>query len=246
MNTVLIVDADATGLAADLNGIAASEGGSVEFRPLASPERLFDELANSAPKLILLHHHWEGVEIAQLLERIAAINDTVRVIVFTGQAVDIKELIECVRFGVCDYWLKRGSLNSLASVRKIMTYCSSETHSMHNLSRPSESVMGLLREAEVSSQKIASLERQRKTVEAQLSNAQSEEARAMRATIVRMIEFLVCMLVLAPAYVMVAARTSEKSALWLVAGLGVFFLFLQGKIAQAVINLRAGSARLSS
>lgn len=142
------MDADSADLATDLNAIAKREKLAFNFTPFPSPEQLFREFDRSIPDLILLHHHWPGVRVPQLLQRISEASDAVRVIVFTGQALDISELIECVRFGAADYWTERGRLDTAVVFRKIEHYCHSSDWTMQRLKMPSGSLLQLLSEAE--------------------------------------------------------------------------------------------------
>jgi DNA-binding NtrC family response regulator len=84
LKRVFIVDEDANGLASDLNGIARRDGLDFEFEPFVSPVQMFQELENGVPDLILLHHHWPGLAIASLLDRIGTVAEETRVISFHG------------------------------------------------------------------------------------------------------------------------------------------------------------------
>jgi CheY-like chemotaxis protein len=99
MLAVFMVDENADGLSTDLNGISKREKQEVRFHPLPTPEQMFRALEDQKPDLILLHHHWAGLSISQALERIVEATEDTRVIVFTGQSVNMAELIECVRSG---------------------------------------------------------------------------------------------------------------------------------------------------
>jgi len=91
---------------------------------VSEPEQLFRALDEGVPDLILLHHHWPGVKVAQLLHRIGEANSAIRVIVFTGQSLDISELIECVRLG-CRLLDRAGKLDHAIVFRRIEQYCHS-------------------------------------------------------------------------------------------------------------------------
>ncbi len=246
MSTVAIVDADAKGLASSLNGIAKKEGHPIHYSAIDTPDRLFDRLAAEEHCLILLHHTWEGLSIGQLLERIRSITTKVRVIVFTGREPNLRELIECVRFGVCDYWLKRGTIDATAWSRKIGMFCASETYTLETLGRPSGSTLELLKEADINSGKIATLQTQKTALEAELTSSRSEENRETRKSVYRMIEYTVCILLLGLVYWFAATRTSQNSALILVGIFAVFFLFLQGRIALAIFDWKKGTAQVSA
>jgi DNA-binding NtrC family response regulator len=158
MKSIFIVDKDSEHLAADLNSIAKRERLAFRFMAFGTPERFLRELETNKPDLVLLHHHWTGVRIAQLLQRIAEAEDTIRIVVFTGQSVDIAELIECVRFGVADYWTERGRLDHTVVFRKIEQYCHNSTWTIQSLRVPSGSLAQLLSEAENSIQVRAQLD----------------------------------------------------------------------------------------
>ena len=65
----------------------------------------FEAMERAIPALVLLHHTWPGYSIASLLARIRKKSTNVRVVVFTGRELNLPEVVECVRNGVCDYWL---------------------------------------------------------------------------------------------------------------------------------------------
>ena len=102
MTIVFVVDKDADTLSGDLNEISTREKQDARFVPLRTVEQLFRALVDQKPDLVLLHHHWSGLTISQILERVAKLNETTRVIVFTGRSIVMNELIECVRTGVAD------------------------------------------------------------------------------------------------------------------------------------------------
>jgi ActR/RegA family two-component response regulator len=235
-HAVYIVDADAKGLAADLNNIAKREGHAVRYIPALTPDLLFEEMKAVPARLILLHHTWSGLTIAQVLERIKNATTDVRVVVFTGREPNMPELIECVRFGVCDYWLKSGSIDPIAWSRQISNYCDSSSYTLDVLARTSGSVMGLLKEAESNSGRVKGLEIQIRGLEKKLQQKTSALARDTRKSIARGVEYIVCISVLALVFLILASQTSVKAAGIMVGIFLLFFLFLQGKIAEAIID----------
>jgi len=147
MTSAFVVDGQAADLSTDLNGIVKREKQNVRFTPIPTIEQLFRELEKATPDLILLHHHWDGLTISQILERITQFAETTRVIVFTGQSLDANDLIECARSGVADYWPKRGDLEPSVVSRQIAFYCSGPEWTLKKLLMPSGAQRQLIREA---------------------------------------------------------------------------------------------------
>ena len=242
MTQVFIVDGDATGLAASFNEIAGHEGHKVHYVPFGTPERFFEELRQVTPELVLIHHHWAGLTIVQLLERIRNTTGAVRVIVFTGQRVDIGELVACVRFGVCDYWLKGGAFDFIKKSRQIAYYCSSNTYTVTSLSQPTETVVGLLKEAEANARRLTELQVKNTALAQQLASERSEETRELRKRWPKIVEAVLALVLFVVEYLVVEGKTSTVAAWWLTALLVAFYLFLQGKLASAVFSVFGGTA----
>lgn len=246
MTVVLIVDDDALGLAIDLNGIASQSGHDVEFTPLLTPEELFDELQRRTPDLILLHHHWPGITISTLLERIASTYEETRVIVFTNRALDLGELIECVRFGVADYWADQRSMDPVVIFRQISHYCSNAAWTLGSLRRPSGSLSQLLRETEVTTKKLAEARAAKHEAEARYQEIQSREALEIKSSVFKVASYFFYIAVTTIAVSILTAVTtfSNREVLLLVGLLALFYLFLEGRVAAMLINWKKGFAQL--
>lgn len=244
MITVLIVDEAAAGLAEDLNGIAEKESIPARFQAVLTPEKMFRRLEDQTPDLILLHHHWHGTTISQLLERVAEIAKDTRVIVFTGQQIDVSELIACVRFGVADYWTERGTLDPVVVFRQAAHYCSSSAWTLRNLGMSSGSVLKLLAQAETSVERIAVLERENDDLQARVGASRSQEARAIRRMATGTIEFVIYIGTLTAAVLIIKKYTDWPvwGTLCLVAIFAVFFLLLKGRLAEALFKWGGNSA----
>jgi DNA-binding NarL/FixJ family response regulator len=248
MSEVFIVDSDAKGLSADLNAISKDNNHGITFTPFATPERLFDELRQTTPDLILLHHHWPGLNVRQLLERIVAVQDSVRVIVFTGQPVDIRELVDCVRFGAADYWTERGNLEPSIVFRKIDYYCSSDAWTMNRLRMPSGSQQQLLIETEGAAQRVEALELHNHALSRRVMQLENEEGATLLRTVLSCSKFLILSIILVGAFVVAkgSAYADAWESLGLVALLALLFLFSEGRLAELWIKWNGGSARVKT
>jgi DNA-binding NtrC family response regulator len=248
MSAVFIVDESARGLAADLNAISKREKLDVRFQPVLTLEQMFLALEDQAPDLILLHHHWLGLSISQALERIAEQVGDARVIVFTGQSVDVEELVECVRSGVADYWTKRGQLDPVVVFRQIAHYCSGPEWTMKKLRVASGSQRELIRAATNSLVRIAELSKSKDELEAKVRAFEDQEHAAFLRTLGTGIKFAITIAILTGAFIAVNvyARQPVWVALAFVVILAVFFLLLEGKLAEALIKWPGGSTRLKS
>jgi len=211
--------------------------------PFPNPEQMFRQLDESIPDLILLHHHWPGTAIAECLERIAGTAKGTRIIVFTGQRVDVSELIACVRFGVADYWTERGSLDPTVIFRRIDYYCSSSAWTIETLRLASGSVLKLLTQAETSIEKTRELEKSRDDLQAKLSALRSQDARAIKKVAVGIAELVISVFLLTVAFILIIKLTRMPSwiALAFVAIVAVFFLILKGRLAEALFKWGGGT-----
>ena len=244
MNIVYIVDRDAKELAAEFNAIARRDGHAVQYRAAQTPERLFEEMDNAQPRLILLHHTWTGYTIESLLDRIRKKTADVRVVIFTGRELNMPELIECIRNGACDYWQKSGAVDTMAWARQIVTYCDSEMFTLERLSRPSRTVISLLSMAESNLSEVSSLRSQVEVLEQKLAAEKGGVNRDVVLAVVRVCEIVVYLFVLALVFISVSHYTSQWAAGGLVILFAVFFLFLHGRIEMAWLDWRQGKAKI--
>ncbi len=243
MSKVIIVDRDAVGLCSDLNGYSAEHGLGLSFEAATDPEHMFASCVRSIPHLVLLHHHWNGIGIGQLLERIALNVAGTRVVVFTGQPVDVVELIECVRFGVADYWTQRGSLDPQVVCRKVSDYCSTEHSTVESLRRSSGSVAQLAKQAEATLKHVAALTADRDRLEGELVVASSADHAETKRIVRFVIQAAAVGALLLACFNSVRSRTdSSWAALAFTALLAVVILLLEGKLSRAFFRWRGGSA----
>jgi DNA-binding NtrC family response regulator len=244
VNNVIVVDTDAEGLAQALNRVAKHEGHPVEYQAAATPDLLFARMDSAIPQLVLLHHTWSGLPVADLISRIQIKSADTRVLVFTGRELDLREVIECVRLGVCDYWKKAGSFDELVWSRRISSYCASEVYTLRALAQPSGSVLGLLKKAEADSGHLRQLTSQVESLQRSLDEARSEDGRQMRGALSRGVEFLAVFIFLTIAFVTLAQVVSHRVAALVVVSFQVSFLFFQGRIAEALVEWRGGRVKL--
>lgn len=244
MKTILIVDDKSHEIAEALNAAANADGHEIHYRDVPSPEVLFAELARSQPDLVLLHHHWPGYSIASILRRLTDTNPRVRVVVFTGQNIDIAELIECVRYGVCDYWLKQGTLDFVVASRKLATYCAHPALTLELLGRPSGPVLDLLTAAEVNLTRLLEVEDQLSKTAQELESVKSEESRQLWKTLPRAVEFVVLAAVLVSVVLLLDTHISDGAILGTLALLVLLFLFLHDKISGAILRFGKRVAEL--
>lgn len=246
MSAVCIVDESASGLSADLNAISRREKLEVQFHPLLTLEQMFLALEDEAPDLILLHHHWPGLGISQVLERIAERAGDARVIVFTGQSVDVGELIECVRSGVADYWTQRGQLDPVVVFRQIAHYCSGPEWAIKKLRIASGSQRQLIRAATNSLERIEELSKARNELEAKVRTLEDQDHAAFLRAVGTGIKFAITVAILTGAFIAVNVYTPLPVwvALVFVGILVVFFLLLEGKLAEARFKWPGGSTHL--
>jgi len=246
VSAVFIVDESASGLSADLNAISKRERLDVQFCPLLTLEQMFLALEDETPDLILLHHHWAGLSISQALERIAEQAGDARVIVFTGQSVDVAELIECVRSGVADYWTKRGQLDPVVVFRQIAHYCSGPEWAIKKLRIASGSQRQLIRAATNSLERIEELSRSRDELEGKVRTLEDQDRAAFLRAVGTGIKFALTIAILTGAFIAVNVYTTLPVwvALVFVGILVAFFLLLEGKLAEAHIKWPGGSTRI--
>jgi CheY-like chemotaxis protein len=247
MTNVLVVDIGASDLSADLNGIANRESQGVQFTPIPAIELLFNELERTTPDLILLHHHWEGLTISQILERITQLAETTRVIVFTGQSLDANDLIECARSGVADYWPKRGELEPIVVSRQIAFYCSGPEWTLRRLRMPSGAQRQLIREAATCQIRLGKLAEENKEMRDKIEALEDLENVGFRRLAIRLLAFGFNCATLTAVFFVLSIKVSALSVwadLAFIAILATFFLFLEGKVTEVLVKWKDGSARV--
>ncbi|MBL8138374.1 MAG: hypothetical protein JNL48_17250 [Acidobacteria bacterium] len=194
MIKVLVVDADAQSLAVLLASAARSDGSTIQFRPFISPDPAIAAAKENAPDLVLLHHTWDGLTVRQVLERFANAAPDLRVIVFTGRELNLRELIECVRFGVCDYWQKTGDIDFVAWVRQISAYCDTDGSRMSTLSKSSGSARSLAAGAEAEIGRLEKAHAEQVALKSRVRELESKHYQQSRAAIVRGAEWTLYLL----------------------------------------------------
>jgi len=245
LRTVFVVDERSTGLVTDLNAIAGMGGYGLQFHAHQSVEQMFGALDGAPPDLILLHHHWQGLTIAQIVERLFKAAPETRVIVFTGQSVDISELVQCVRSGVADYWSRRGSLDPTTVCRQISHYCASSEWTMRRLQMPSGTQQQLLDAAEGAVRNVEELSRLVSTLKSENGDLRSTERAELIRTALLIGKLVVVIAVLGGTFVVAFTYTRHLwGVLGLVGILALFFLLLEGRVSEALFKWKGGTAKV--
>jgi hypothetical protein len=246
MKAVYIVDADAKSLAANLNAVAKRECHALRYIPVETPEKLFAETQGAPADLVLLHHTWVGYEVGALVERIGAHAPEARVIVFTGRDLKPDELIECIRRGVCDYWLKSGQVDLTSWSRRVAMYCDSAAYGVGVLSRPSGSVLSLLKEVESHARNTEGLEAELIRVRALLETSSQNYRRDLTMELLRLTLVLLVLPFAAWVFMEASAAKSQGVAFGLVALLMLFVLLLYGKVSKWALEWKGGKASVEA
>lgn len=238
MSSIYIVDQDANGLATDLNAYASTGGHRFRFEPFTSVEKMFDRIRGQKPDLILLHHHWDGLTIGQVLQRVGDSCPDTRVIVFTGQDLNIRELIESVRFGVADYWPERGELEPHWMFAKIAHYCASPAWTVRVLRMPSGSLERLLQESLAKVEQSSTLETALRTSKARITDLESQEHRAWVRAGTNVATLAGTAIVLAALFVFVDRTTelSSQASFAFVVMVGLLLVIREGRLAKAIFK----------
>jgi DNA-binding NtrC family response regulator len=247
MTNVLVVDEAADDFSASLNGIAKRERQDVRFMPITTIRHLFDELTKAVPDLIILHHHWEGLSISQVLERITQLADSTRVIVFTGQSLDANDLIECARSGVADYWPKRGELEPTTVSNQIAFYCSGPEWTIKKLLMPSGAQRQLIREAAASQAQLVKVSRENGEMRDKIEALENQDSLGFRKLTIKMVTFGFNCAVLTAVFFVLSIKATALPVwanLSFVGILALFFLFLEGKISEILVKWKGGSAQV--
>lgn len=236
MSSVFVVDSKAEGLTTDWNRISAKEGMGISLTAFETPEAMFMFAAEHSPDLVLLHHHWKGATIGTLLGRLSQISG-VRAVVFTGQKVDLGEVIQCVRHGAADYWPDRGRMDPVEALRKLAHYCSSEAWTMATLSRPSEPTLQLLAQVEALRAKESELSVRASELETELGKALDGTVADQLATKSQWITQVVVAFCLTAVFLIVNNYALQKAALAVTAIVAACVLLLDRKIKQISVSI---------
>lgn len=203
---------------------------------------MFQDLEQKSADLVLLHHTWKELSIAQALQQLTGARDGTRVIVFTGRQVDTRELIECVRFGVADYWDKRGQLETERMLNQIMHYCAADTWKMANLRMSSGSLIKLIKDSEFRLKDAGRIEVENNALKLQNRDLHSAERAEMLRGMIGFAKWVGYMGVAVGAYWILVTQ-SELGAFYsalMVAALAVIYLFAESKLTRC--GLRWGQS----
>lgn len=240
MKKIFVADQKAAQLTDSFNAIAKEGGIAARFEAYTSISAMLESMHLSSPDLVLLHHHWDGMTISQIVGRLAQANATTRVIVFTGQSLNAAELIECVRSGAADYWDRRGSRTDEWMFDQIIHYCSSEAWTVRALKMPSGSIQKLIGDAEVLSKDSERLHGENRELRVRVKDLEASERRkAMKEmlSVVRFAAYAAIMLVFFG-----LAGSLKDVAVWqagaLTVLLAVLYLFAERKLTT--LRFRSG------
>ena len=100
MFSVALLDRLANDRCRDFQAAIEKRNLPIRFECYSEPQHLYDSLAETTLDLLLVHHTWEGVDIASIIGRVGDRSLDTRIIVFTGRDLVIPELIQCVRLGL--------------------------------------------------------------------------------------------------------------------------------------------------
>jgi predicted phage tail protein len=153
-----------------------------------------------------------------------------------------------VRFGAADYWTERGKLDHTIVFRKIEQYCHNSMWTIRSLKVPSGSLTQLLSEAESSIVERKNLESFVESLKNQVREMRSQEHRAIKVTIVSAAKFLFNSTVLTGSFIAVStfAHVGVWASLSVIGVIALFFLFLEGKLSEALFKSKTGSVTIKA
>lgn len=236
MSVIFVVDSDAVEICSRLNAAWKRDGAEHACRPFLSPDAALAAMRGDVPALILLHHTWAGLTIRETLERVASVTADVRVVIFTGRALNMREVMECVRYGVCDYWQKSGDVDFSVWARQLSALCDSGANMMSRLSQATGSVLHLLDQAEAEAARLDRLSTENCALRATVRELRSKHNQEVRRAVIRAIEWAVSLGLLVTAFVTLLRFTGASVALIVVGMCAGFFLISQGKVTRAIVD----------
>jgi hypothetical protein len=152
----------------------------------------------------------------------------------------------CV-LGAADYWTNRGEIEPIVMFRQIEFYCSSSEWTLKKRRMQSGSQKQLIQEAENSQEQIRALLLAKEVPEAKVRAFENQESLALRRSMGTAIKFAFNCAVLTGAFILVTMRPTVAAweALAFVGILAVFFLFLEGNLAESLCEVagRFGSSK---
>jgi hypothetical protein len=217
----------------------------IRFECYSEPQHLYDSLAETTLDLLLVHHTWEGVDIASIIGRVGDRSLDTRIIVFTGRDLVIPELIQCVRLGVADYW-ELGGLSTDYMLQRIVALCNNDRATLGKLRLASGPTLQLIERVEASEGEKSAIEKRLIGLDREVKELRSAERRRTLAETFRVLRVIVYLVGFTASAVTLEHFTSLPS--WAVVALmgsfACFLLFLDGKLASAFIKWKGGSVDL--
>jgi DNA-binding NtrC family response regulator len=242
---IAILDKQAEDKRRDYQQAADRRRMSMRFEAFAELQHFYEAIRKRSVDLALIHHTWDGVGIAEILDFIAAQSPGTRIIVFTGRKLVLPELILCARSGVADYW-EIGSLSVDFTMQRIVQLCNNESAVVGKLRLASEPVLKLARQAEEFERATGSLEKQVATLQELVAHLRSVERRDEVKEAIRIIRVVVYFATLCAVTVTLNKFTSlgTESVVGIVGIFSIFILFAEGVLAKALIKWKGGSVDL--
>ena len=244
MTLVYIIDLEAKTMAGALASLARRQALEIEFEAHTTLQALFQSLTRRSPDLVVLHHNWSGIGVSQVLHQIESETaGGTRVVVFTGQTVKIRELIECVRCGAADYWTK-GTYEVAEALTLISYYCASPAWTLENLKMPSGSLKKLLDQADGTEKQLSSLEQINKELMTRNEALTNMDRERLLGKLFALAKLVVIGLVLVASFLAVDkyAKLDSWANIWLTSIIALCFLLSEGKIASAYVRWAEGAA----
>jgi hypothetical protein len=197
MKKILVVDAKANQVCSDLSSVLNPSSG-LEFIPVDSIPVMIDAIsAKEKPAGILLHHNWDAFKVSELLEKMFNLSPSSFVVVYTGRALKLDEIVQCVRGGVADY-LILGGVDLRALVDRLYYYSSVSSLSLEKLRMPASSVSLLLDSATQLDTDCKVYEAENKKLRDQLREEKSKSNKALLAEVLligKSVIYIACLVV---------------------------------------------------
>ena len=245
MFKVAILDKRAEEIVRGFNAAAHERQLQIRFQPFTQLDNFYRQLNEEAPALVYMHHTWDGVKTSTIVAQIASRAPQSRVVVFTGQDVNVPELIDCVRSGVVDYW-KSGKHSMEYMLQRIVQHCNDANATLARQQLASGPALQLAEKAGTLAKRIKECEEKCTALDASLSQSRSADHKHNLTEHVRTVRFVVYVCTFTAAWVILKARSNIET--WALLGfttiVAIFLLFIDGKVASALVKWTGGSVDL--
>ena len=184
---ILIVDDEvAQTVANQLRRIFEKQGVECEVHFAETLMAMHDALQDGSFSVLLLDHYWQVAKLPEILDTIALNHPYLVVAVFTGKSIETRDVLECSKLGVIDYFLKTPSGHEELAERLYSFAKGRDAYSISRLRAPSGTLKRLQSQCDSLLRENDKLKASIALKSARITELQDEDYRNIKVSVVNL------------------------------------------------------------